>query len=134
MHKECTMYVHNIVIWIQKFEYLSKFALLRRYRVIGYCYFMRGSRKSFGRGGGGGRCPSDNCIFQGEGEWVFIEYEFIIFNFVKGVRVGMGREGGGGSGPPAALLIVHVDYLREKLIGFGKYAYQKRRHSQALPT
>lgn len=129
------MYVHNIVIWIQKFEYLSKFALLRRYRVIGYCYFMRGSRKSFGGGGEGEGVGVRVIIVFSRGR----ESEFLLnmnlLYLISSKGFGVGWEGGwGGSGPPAALLIVHVDYLREKLIGFGKYAYQKRRHSQALPT
>lgn len=46
---------------------------------------------------------------------------------------GVGWEGGGVR-TPGRPLDRYVDYLREKLIGFGKYAYQKRRHSQALPT
>lgn len=93
MHKECTMYVHNIVIWIQKFEYLSKFALLRRYRVIGYCYFMRGSRKSFG-GGGEGVGVRVLIVFSRGRESEFLLNMNLLY-LISSKGFGVGWEGGG---------------------------------------
>lgn len=96
MHKECTMYVHNIVIWIQKFEYLSKFALLRRYRVIGYCYFMRGSRKSFG-GGGEGVGVRVIIVFSRGRESEFLLNMNLLY-LISSKGFGVGWEGGWGWG------------------------------------
>lgn len=45
---------------------------------------------------------------------------------------GVGWEGGGGVRTPGRPLDRYVDYLREKLIGFGKYAYQKKKTQSGI--